>query len=76
MESKKSSNLLKSKFKRDVRIKDSRQLITIPAPNGPTDLRDVLNILEDSNIELLHISLTQPTLDEVFLSFTEKEAKK
>ena len=74
-ESKKISDLLKSKFKQDVRIKDSHQLITFPAPNGPADLRDALNILEESDIELLHISLTQPTLEEVFLSFTEKETK-
>ncbi|MCH8821548.1 ATP-binding cassette domain-containing protein [Patescibacteria group bacterium] len=74
-ESKKIADLLKNKFNQDVRIKDSHQLITFPAPNGPADLRDALNILEESDIELLHISLTQPTLDEVFLSFTEKETK-
>ena len=74
-ENQKISDLLKSKFKQNIRIKDSHHLITLPAPNGPTDLRDVLNILEESNIDLLHISLTQPTLDEVFLSFTGKDTK-
>lgn len=75
-DSKKISDLLKSKFEQSIRIKDSHQLITLPAPNGPADLRDVLNILEKSDIDLLHISLTQPTLDEVFLSVTERGAKK
>jgi len=74
-DSKKIADLLKSKFEQAIRVKDSHQLITLPAPNGPADLRDVLNILEESNIDLLHISLTQPTLDEVFLSVTEKETK-
>ncbi|MEX0621482.1 MAG: ATP-binding cassette domain-containing protein [Candidatus Woykebacteria bacterium] len=74
-ENQRISNLLKNKFKQNIRIKDSHQLITLPAPNGPVDLRDVLNILEKAEIELLHISLTQPTLDEVFLTYTGKDTK-
>ncbi len=66
------AHLLKEKFGDNVHIKDSHQLITIPAEKGPADLRDVLNILESSNVEVNHISLTQPTLDEVFLTYTER----
>ncbi|MEX0616469.1 MAG: ATP-binding cassette domain-containing protein [Candidatus Woykebacteria bacterium] len=65
--------LLKNKFKERIHVKDSHQLITLPAPNGPADLRDALNILEEADIELVHISLAQPTLDEVFLTYTGKE---
>jgi len=64
------ANLLRKKFGDQVRIKDSHQLITVPALNGPADLREVLNILEEAKIELVHISLIQPTLDEVFLAYT------
>lgn len=64
--------LLKNKFDNKVHIKDSHQLITVPAPLGPTDLKKVLEILEEADIELAHISLSQPTLDEVFLTLTER----
>lgn len=70
-QSEKIEKLLSEKYGDSVHVKDSHQMITVPAPSGPADLKEVLNILESSNIELLHISLTQPTLDEVFLTYTK-----
>lgn len=67
-------SLLNNKFKDHIHVKESHQLITVPAPNGPADLREVLNILEGESIDLVHISLAQPTLDEVFLTYTERGA--
>ncbi|MDP2671208.1 MAG: ATP-binding cassette domain-containing protein [bacterium] len=68
-------DLLKNKFGgHQIHVKDSHQMITFPAPNGPADLRDALNLLEGAGIELVHISLTQPTLDEVFLTYTTEGA--
>ncbi|HSX57953.1 MAG TPA: ATP-binding cassette domain-containing protein [Candidatus Saccharimonadales bacterium] len=69
----KIAELLKPKYHDGVHVKDSHQLITVPAPNGPADLREVLDTIEGAGIELIHISLTQPTLDEVFLTYTGEE---
>ncbi|MGD9619478.1 MAG: ATP-binding cassette domain-containing protein [Mycolicibacterium sp.] len=44
--------------------------ISIPAPDGPVTLRQVLHRLENANIELLDIALRRPSLDEVFLALT------
>lgn len=71
-QSEKIKDLLKKDFDHHIHIKDSHQMITLPAPNGPKDLLSVLNILEKENIDLVHISLTQPTLDDVFLTYTEE----
>ena len=63
--------LLEKQFGEHIHVKESHQLVTLPAPHGPNDLKKVLNVLEEAKIDLLHISLTQPTLDEVFLTYTE-----
>ena len=44
--------------------------LAIPLRGGPSTVRDVLNQLEASGIDALHIDLHAPTLDEVFLSLT------
>ncbi len=64
------AELLKPKYGDSVHVKESHQLVTVPAPDGPADLREVLNTIEGAGVELIHISLTQPTLDEVFLTYT------
>jgi len=44
--------------------------ISIPAPDGPTTLMQVLQQLERADIALLDIALRRPSLDEVFLALT------
>ncbi|MGC2653995.1 MAG: daunorubicin/doxorubicin resistance ABC transporter ATP-binding protein DrrA, partial [Mycobacterium sp.] len=44
--------------------------ISMPAPNGPNTLVEVLFHLKAANIELLDIALRRPSLDEVFLTLT------
>ena len=44
--------------------------LAVPLRGGPSTVREVLNALEASGIDALHIDLHAPTLDEVFLSLT------
>jgi ABC-2 type transport system ATP-binding protein len=43
--------------------------LTVPLA-GPNDLRSTLNTLFDADIELAHLQVTQPTLDDVFFAIT------
>lgn len=47
--------------------------ISMPAPNGPNTLLEVLYYLNEVKIELLDIALRRPSLDEVFLTLTSEE---
>jgi ABC-2 type transport system ATP-binding protein len=47
--------------------------ISMPAPNGPNTLLEVLYHLNEAKIELLDIALRRPSLDEVFLTLTSEE---
>lgn len=51
-------------------LTDASDRISIPAPDGPTTLMQVLKQLGNADIELLDIALRRPSLDEVFLALT------
>jgi ABC-2 type transport system ATP-binding protein len=51
----------------------SSDRISMPAPNGPNTLLEVLYHLNEAKIELLDIALRRPSLDEVFLTLTSEE---
>jgi ABC-2 type transport system ATP-binding protein len=42
--------------------------LTLPAPDGPRDLRAVLDTLEDAGLAVEEASLSQPTLDDAFFA--------
>jgi ABC-2 type transport system ATP-binding protein len=49
--------------------------VTMPAPDGPRDLRAVLDALEIAGIPVAEVSLSQPTLDDAFFALAgEREA--
>jgi ABC-2 type transport system ATP-binding protein len=54
--------------------------ISFPALEGTSVLADIVRRLDENGIELAELGLTQPTLDDVFLSITghtaEEEADK
>ncbi|MGE0216902.1 ATP-binding cassette domain-containing protein [Mycolicibacterium sp.] len=54
-------------------LTDISDRISLPAPDGPATLMQVLNRLGEANIELLDIALRRPSLDEVFLALTGNE---
>jgi hypothetical protein len=47
----------------------------MPAPDGPNTLAQALDRLNAANIELHDIGLRRPSLDEVFLALTAKDAR-
>jgi ABC-2 type transport system ATP-binding protein len=49
--------------------------ISFPAPEGTSVLADVVRKLDADGIELAELGLTQPTLDDVFLSITGHTAE-
>ena len=49
---------------------ESADSISIPAPDGPNTLADVVRRLDLAGIELADIALRRPSLDDVFLSLT------
>ena len=73
---KKTAQLLVDKNE-EPKINSARRQISIPVKNGPKELPKILKTLEDNKIELTHLALKQPSLDDVFLNLTgEKESKK
>ena len=46
-------------------------VIRIPTTDGPAELARVVGVLKDAGIEVSSISLSQPTLDDVFLNIVE-----
>jgi ABC-2 type transport system ATP-binding protein len=50
--------------------------IAMPAPDGPKTLAQALSQLNTANIELLDIALRRPSLDEVFLALTTRDANR
>ena len=40
----------------------------VPAPEGPRDLRAVLDALEDAGVAVEEAALSQPTLDDAFFA--------
>ncbi|MCK0438400.1 ATP-binding cassette domain-containing protein [Gordonia alkaliphila] len=49
--------------------------LSVPAPNGPETLAEVLRRTERAQIPLSDVMLRRPSLDEVFLSLTEPRNK-
>lgn len=47
--------------------------VILPVTNGPDDLLTVINKFKKENISVSHLSLKQPSLDDVFLSLTGKK---
>jgi ABC-2 type transport system ATP-binding protein len=70
---KKVAQMFKTTLSKDVQILDSKRIVAIPTDNGPTDLQKVLDALSGEKIELTHVSLSQPSLDDVFLSLTGED---
>jgi len=58
---------------KDVRIQDDR--ITVYAANGTEVIPRIFQISADAGIQVNSISLTQPTLDDVFVSYTGHELR-
>jgi ABC-2 type transport system ATP-binding protein len=54
-------------------VDEEAGVITYPAPNGARDLIEVVRLLDAAGITPEDLSLRRPTLDEVFLTLTEKE---
>ncbi|WP_298442042.1 ATP-binding cassette domain-containing protein [Gordonia sp. (in: high G+C Gram-positive bacteria)] len=48
--------------------------VSVPAPNGPATLAEVLKRAEQDQIPLADVVLRRPSLDEVFLSLTDPDA--
>jgi len=58
---------------RDVRTRDDK--ITVYAANGTEVIPQIFRISADAGIRISSISLTQPTLDDVFVSYTGHELR-
>jgi ABC-2 type transport system ATP-binding protein len=59
----------------DAEIDEDRLQISVPVKDRVTAFTEVARALEQANIDMADIALRRPTLDEVFLSLTEKTAK-
>ena len=46
--------------------------LSVPAPDGPQDLRAALDTLEDAGIAVDEAALSQPTLDDAFFALTDR----
>ena len=53
-----------------IEVTSASDRISIPAPNGPHTLVQVLSHVDAARIELLDIALRRPSLDEVFFALT------
>ena len=75
-----TSELLKEIAKGKINENAEMGEISFPAPEGTSVLADIVRKLDANGIELAELGLTQPTLDDVFLSITghtaEEEAEK
>jgi ABC-2 type transport system ATP-binding protein len=49
-------------------------LIKLSVNNGAQSLIEVVHVLDSANISIANVALRQPSLDDVFLSLTEKKA--
>jgi ABC-type multidrug transport system ATPase subunit len=59
---------------RDTELDARSRRLTIPAPEGPRDLRAALDALEDAGIAVEEASLSRPTLDDAFFALATEEA--
>ena len=51
------------------------QVVRIPAADGPAELARVVGLLKEAGIESSSLSLSQPTLDDVFLNIVESRGE-
>jgi ABC-2 type transport system ATP-binding protein len=58
---------------RDAELDARAGKLTLPAPDGPRDLRAALDALEDAGIEVEEASLSRPTLDDAFFALAVEE---
>jgi ABC-2 type transport system ATP-binding protein len=58
---------------RDAELDARARRLTIPAPDGPRDLRAALDALEDAGITVEEASLSRPTLDDAFFALAIEE---
>ena len=56
-------------------VKIQNEKITVFAANGTEVIPKIFQISADSNIKIISISLTQPSLDDVFISYTGHELR-
>lgn len=70
-----ASELLKEIAQGKVNQNNEIGEISFPAPEGTSVLADVVRKLDADGIELAELGLTQPTLDDVFLSITGHTAE-
>jgi hypothetical protein len=54
----------------DVTVARERRVLSIPAPNGPSDLSAVTTAVQVTKIPVDEVALRRPTLDDAFLSLT------
>jgi ABC-2 type transport system ATP-binding protein len=72
-EHEKVAQLMRQKLNRQTQVKGQKRLLSIPTTNGPADLQAVLDLLSEQKIVLGYVALSQPSLDDVFLSLTKEE---
>ncbi|MFD9429083.1 MULTISPECIES: ATP-binding cassette domain-containing protein [unclassified Streptomyces] len=58
----------------DLRVDEDRRLLNAPAPDRMATLTRTVRALEEAGIEAEDIAVRRPTLDEVFLSLTDRSA--
>nr|WP_324193932.1 ATP-binding cassette domain-containing protein [Nocardia blacklockiae] len=55
----------------EITVADSRDRVSLPAPDGAVTLSEALNRINTAGIELIDIALRRPSLDEVFIELTK-----
>ncbi|MQY24929.1 ATP-binding cassette domain-containing protein [Nocardia aurantia] len=53
-----------------VAVAESADRVSLPAPDGPATLTEVLRRITEAKIDLIDIALRRPSLDEVFIELT------
>ncbi|WP_062983186.1 daunorubicin/doxorubicin resistance ABC transporter ATP-binding protein DrrA [Nocardia anaemiae] len=56
-----------------VTVAESKDRVSLPAPDGAATLAEALRRITDADIELIDIALRRPSLDEVFIKLTTDE---
>jgi ABC-2 type transport system ATP-binding protein len=59
----------------NIHIDENNRSLRIPTANGAEDLRKVLRYFDESKVTVESLSLSRPTLDDVFLSITGHTAE-
>lgn len=62
--------------KADTSINIEERTVVVPIDSGVREVKDILNLMEQNQIEVESMSLHKPTLDDVFLKLTGHETKK